>query len=168
MYRKVLLLNINYTPIGIVSWKKAIGLVIGRNKAHVVEEYVDRRSLAFNGAVIRLNVKTPNPYGLFKSLNYSKNNIFLRDKFCCVYCGKKLTRAEITVDHVIPKSQGGPSNYLNCVSSCKPCNAYKDNKTPEQAGMRIMVPVKKPDLKDLLFLSDMPFEWVSYLNCSTG
>lgn len=67
----------------------------------------------------------------------TKRTVLLRDNFTCAYCGRRLTMATGTKDHVFPVSRGGKDELMNVVSSCGPCNNLKDNKTPEEAGMKL-------------------------------
>src|SRR5690242_16144470 len=92
---KVLLLSASYAPIGLVHWRKALDLVMFRNKAEVISDYPD--STEFNPAVIRLVVKTPDPYKLRKA-SYTKSNVFRRDDYTCVYCGRQLPLKQLTID----------------------------------------------------------------------
>ena len=75
---------------------------------------------------------------------FSKRNIFIRDNFTCQYCGKELPIKELTVDHVIPRSKGGKDTWDIVVTSCKTCNNKKGDKTPKQAGLKIMKKPKVP------------------------
>lgn len=91
---------------------------------------------------------------------YSKEAIFRRDHFTCAYCMTKLTRAECTMDHVIPKSRwkksgmaGTPSNYNNVVTSCQPCNNKKRDRTPKEAGMKLHILPKTPTFQDAFDLT---------------
>jgi len=72
---------------------------------------------------------------------FSRRNIYLRDRNQCQFCGKKLKTEELNLDHVIPKSKGGGMTWTNIVLSCIKCNDKKRNRTPEQAGMRL---IRKP------------------------
>ena len=76
-----------------------------------------------------------------RTIKFSRRNVFDRDKNQCQYCGKKFHRDNLSMDHVIPRSRGGPSTFTNIVTACKTCNAFKDNKTPDEAGMKLL---KKP------------------------
>ena len=80
-----------------------------------------------------------------KILVFSRRNLWRRDGFCCQYCGEFPPLDEITIDHVLPKSQGGQSSFENCVLACIACNKKKANKTPEQAGMRLRKTVRNKD-----------------------
>ena len=64
---------------------------------------------------------------------YSKPSLLRRDRHTCAYCGRRGD----TVDHVLPRSQGGRTTWLNCVAACVKCNSRKRDRTPTQAGMRL-------------------------------
>lgn len=162
-YRSVLLLNQSYMPVGVVSWRKAINLVIGRQKAHILHEYADKRSSVFDAAVIRLMVRSPDPFSIFEKQKFSKRNVFLRDKFTCQYCAKPVSGKELTIDHVKPRADGGKTTYLNCVTSCKKCNSSKADRTPEEAGMKLISPIRKPTIYDIFSTGRIPSEWTDYL-----
>jgi len=162
-YRSVLLLNMGYMPIGVLSWRKAVNLVVGRQKAHVVEEYEEKRSACFDAAVIRLIVTSPNPYSIFEKQKFSKRNVFIRDKYLCQYCEKRLSGKDLTIDHVTPRYSGGKTSYLNCVTSCKKCNVRKGNTHLEKLQMRLLKPVRKPNMYDIFSAINIPEEWSGYL-----
>jgi 5-methylcytosine-specific restriction endonuclease McrA len=65
----------------------------------------------------------------------SRREVFLRDRYTCQYCGQRPGSDFLTIDHIIPRSQGGESSWLNCVLACVKCNHRKANRTPDQAGM---------------------------------
>jgi len=69
---------------------------------------------------------------------FSRRNVYLRDRNTCQYCGKKCKTEDSNLDHVIPKSKGGPMTWTNIVVSCIACNDKKQNMTPEQAGMKLL------------------------------
>lgn len=71
------------------------------------------------------------------SVTFSRRNIFKRDKFTCQYCSSQPRSDELTIDHVVPRAQGGQSTWDNCVLACIACNHSKADRTPEQAGMRL-------------------------------
>ena len=80
---------------------------------------------------------------------FSRRNVAKRDHHTCQYCGDQPGWETITVDHVVPRSQGGPSTWTNCVAACVGCNARKADRTPEQAGMRLRKRPTRPDWKPL-------------------
>lgn len=65
---------------------------------------------------------------------FSKANLMERDRHKCVYCGRRAA----TMDHILPRCQGGQSEWENCAAACQPCNSAKGGRTPEQAGMRLL------------------------------
>lgn len=71
------------------------------------------------------------------TVTFSRRNIFKRDRFTCQYCGSQPKSDELTIDHVLPKAQGGQSTWVNCVLACFRCNHAKANRTPTQAGMKL-------------------------------
>lgn len=73
-----------------------------------------------------------------KRAKLSRKNIFLRDKYVCQYCGKTFKPKHLNVDHIIPRAQGGETRWTNLALSCITCNQTKGNRTPEQAGMRLL------------------------------
>lgn len=161
--RQVLLLNQSYIPIDIVSWRRAVNLVVGRQKAEIIAYYNKTYSTMFNVAVIRLVVSSPNPFSLRERQRYSKHSIFVRDKFTCQYCRVPVTIRSGTIDHVIPKSKGGKNHFLNCVTACKTCNFKKDSKTPEQANMPLIQKIRYPNMFDKFGCITIPDEWNLYV-----
>jgi 5-methylcytosine-specific restriction endonuclease McrA len=83
------------------------------------------------------------------AVTFSRRNIFKRDHATCQYCGAKPGSSELTIDHVLPRAQGGTSRWDNCVLACVPCNARKANRTPEQAGMKLSRKPFRPAWKPL-------------------
>jgi 5-methylcytosine-specific restriction endonuclease McrA len=75
---------------------------------------------------------------------FSSKNIWLRDKGRCAYSGKKLKPEEGNIDHLIPKSRGGQTTWTNCVLAHKDINAKKANKTPEEAGLKLLIKPEQP------------------------
>jgi 5-methylcytosine-specific restriction endonuclease McrA len=71
------------------------------------------------------------------TVSFSRRNIFKRDHYTCQYCAKQPGMEELTLDHVIPRAQGGESRWNNCVLACLECNKRKADRTPEQAKMRL-------------------------------
>lgn len=80
-----------------------------------------------------------NKYDKFprKKVVFNRRNLFMRDQFCCQYCGVRPPSDDWTIDHVVPKSQKGTTRFDNCVVACTKCNRHKADRTPEQAGMKL-------------------------------
>ena len=79
-----------------------------------------------------------------KRPKFTVKNLWDRDEGRCQYTGKKLTPKEGNIDHVIPKSRGGKTNWSNCVLSHKDINAKKGDRTPQEAGLKLIRPIKVP------------------------
>jgi 5-methylcytosine-specific restriction endonuclease McrA len=152
MQATTILLNGDYTFLNVVSWKRAICL-LAKGKCEVLK-YSEDVIRTFGGVIIKI----PLIMKLVKIVRmiyrnkvpFSKRNVFVRDKFFCMYCGKK--EKDITIDHVIPISKGGKSEFDNCVTACKPCNAKKANRTPREAGMFLRKRPHTPTISEFLSL----------------
>ena len=70
--------------------------------------------------------------------------VFKRDGFTCQYCGRKFATSELSLDHVIPRSQNGRTTWDNIVCCCVKCNVKKGGRTPEQAHMKLLTRPIKP------------------------
>lgn len=79
-----------------------------------------------------------------REVAFTRHNVFARDLHRCAYCGKKKPVGELDLDHVLPKSRGGPHEWTNVVTSCRPCNLKKADKLPDEAGMPLKVRPDKP------------------------
>jgi 5-methylcytosine-specific restriction endonuclease McrA len=82
-----------------------------------------------------------------KEVKFTRHNIFERDKNTCQYCGAVFDRRDLNLDHVIPRDRGGPTTWENIVCSCVPCNTRKANRTPLEAGLRLIRKPKRPKLR---------------------
>lgn len=71
------------------------------------------------------------------TVKFSRRNIFLRDENRCQYCGDRYGTKHLSLDHVVPRSRGGPTSWDNIVSACLRCNVSKGGRTPQEAGMRL-------------------------------
>jgi 5-methylcytosine-specific restriction endonuclease McrA len=75
---------------------------------------------------------------------FNKPNLARRDEWTCQYCGAPLPERKLTVEHILPRSRGGPTTWENCVAACGDCNARKADQTPNEAGMRLRTKPQKP------------------------
>jgi 5-methylcytosine-specific restriction endonuclease McrA len=135
---KVLLLNNSEEVISVITWQDAvIKYVTGKaKKPYGHDEFYDIRtsSMIFKlPTVLMLVTYVRIPH---KSISITKENVLRRDGFECQYCGRKLTTNTGTIDHVQPTSRGGKHSWANVVASCVKCNNTKDNRMPEEAGMK--------------------------------
>jgi 5-methylcytosine-specific restriction endonuclease McrA len=113
-------------------------------------------------SVIRLGYMVKRPR-LKRKL--SRIDVFVRDRSTCQYCGKETK--QLTLDHIVPKSQGGKHTWENVVSACMRCNHHKAGKTPEQAGMRLIQQPFPPRGKTSFipnYYHKIRTEWEKYLN----
>jgi 5-methylcytosine-specific restriction endonuclease McrA len=166
--RRTLLINANYIPLSFITETAAIILLI-KDKAELISEWDETISTSTMKypipAVIRLKtlIKRPN-----RPPRFTRRVLFNRDNWCCAYCGKKVSLVEASVDHVVPRSIGGRTSWLNCVTACKPCNKRKANKTPDGAGMKLLVSLKYPNpyhIWDRVRPDEFHPDWVMYSPC---
>ena len=138
----VLVLNSDYSPINVTSFKRGFNLVF-KGKAEVVQS-TGEPIITYLGEFLRPVIIRLLDYIHYrpKKISVSKNRIMKRDKFRCVYCG---SQRHLTIDHVLPKSRGGRTSWDNVVTACHKCNNKKDNKTPEEAGLQMKVNPKQPN-----------------------
>lgn len=162
---RTLMLDSSYRPVKVIPWTRAIALGM-TDKAYVVETY-DRtvRSPSVElpmPAVIAL--KRYLKYRPFK-VRFSKRNIFVRDGFTCQYCGERLPGSKLTIDHVVPRAQGGQSRWENVVTACEPCNHRKGDRTPAQAGMPLLSEPMRPtpSVHGEVVARSVPPEWSMYI-----
>ena len=148
----VILLNYDFSIINHISTKKALKLVI-KGKASIISDY---GISIYNHLKKELKIMKPKIVRMLyqiqdiskRKMTYSNHGVFARDKNTCVYCGKKPHK--LTIDHVVPKAQGGKTSYENCVAACFDCNVTKNNRTPEEAGMRLLKRPYHPTILDYL------------------
>ena len=144
------LLNADFTFLNVVSWKRAMGLVI-KGKVQVIK-YSDRIIRTAEGMAVKVPM-VMRLMTLIRSLyrtrvHFSKRNILVRDSFKCAYCGAD--RGPLTIDHIIPRSRGGKTNFENCVACCKKCNTRKGSKTPSEARMYLKKKAYQPTISEFL------------------
>ncbi|MCL4479071.1 MAG: HNH endonuclease [Deltaproteobacteria bacterium] len=181
---EVLVLNKSFLPVNITTVKRAFILLY-----QGIARVVDDQFIVFNfndwaqlkaeydddivGIVNRV-IKVPRVIVLTaydrlpkKHVRFSRMNIFSRDKDTCQYCGRKFARAELNIDHIIPRSLGGLSTWENVVCSCVDCNKKKGGRTPEQAAMKLRRKPAKPEWTPYSvfnFRHHLYKEWAPFLN----
>ena len=138
----VLVLNQNYEPLNVCNLPRAFRLVFG-DRAEVLEydhQMIRTPRASFRApAVIRLQnqIRLPRP-----RVKLTRREVFARDNYTCQYCG--VVGAQLTVDHVNPRSRGGQTSWENVVCSCRSCNARKGDRLPHEAGMMLLRVPRKP------------------------
>lgn len=190
MNTHALVLTRDFAPHKIVTQERAL-MMLFQGKVEVVEEfeeaiggipasrirefpqvtralgsrYVDGDLTLFAPSVIRLW----KPVTRYKhGAKFSRYNVFTRDGFKCSYCNFSGRLNELNFDHVTPRDKGGKTNWENIVTSCYPCNRKKANRTPEQAGMKLLRQPHKPKYLPMLGpkfygRDDVAPSWIYYL-----
>jgi 5-methylcytosine-specific restriction endonuclease McrA len=133
--RAVLQLNASYEPLRIITAKKALTLITKGVAQVEVPTSIQVHPGIYLPSVIRLRTYRHVPIRLQV---VSRRNIILRDGSRCQYCGERLESSELTLDHIIPKSRGGRNSWDNLVAACKKDNHRKADRTPEEAGMKLL------------------------------
>ena len=167
---RVLVLNRFYQPVHVTSLKRAFALLYCGNADAVDREH---RTICFQDWVQapilateefictpRMRVRVPRVIALRhygrpprRCVRFTRANVFSRDGYRCQYCGRLSDARGLNLDHVLPRSRGGASSWENVVSSCVACNLRKGGKLPEEAGMKLSRPPKRPGWAPLLRLS---------------
>lgn len=189
----VLVLNRNYLAIRVVNVKRAFSLLLrelaevihiedGRYTSYDFSEWCELSELARKFEpdahdwirTVRFDVAVPRIIRLAiydrlprQSVKFNRRNIYARDSSRCQYCGKKFSTNELSLDHVIPRSQGGTSAWENVVCACLQCNIRKGGRTPDQAGMHLIQPPVKPKRNPVISikLSDGRYaSWKAFLD----
>lgn len=138
----VLVLNHNFEPLNVCGLKRGMILML-LDKAEVVRfsdtiiHSADEEIFAPSVLRLRRMVKRPQP-----KLRMSRRSVLARDDYTCQYCGSK---SNLTIDHVFPRHRGGETTWENLVCCCLKCNNKKGDKTPQEIGMRLPHPPRRPN-----------------------
>jgi 5-methylcytosine-specific restriction endonuclease McrA len=184
----VLVLNRHYVPIQLTTVKRALVMLYGccadaLDEAGELFDFETWRALPvretddvipiINGALRAPRIVHLNQYDRTPrvAVRLSRRNLMIRDAYECQYCGVRPgQRAELNIDHIVPKSRGGEDTWENLVTSCKPCNLRKGRKTPEEANMRLSRKPFRPkwsSLAQTLLGHDRKFkEWEPFLKAA--
>jgi 5-methylcytosine-specific restriction endonuclease McrA len=162
----VLVLNATYEPLNVVSVRRAVLLLL-KEKAEIVEAAEawlrSERAALPVPLVIRLVyfVRLPRRF----ALPLSRRTVLARDHYTCQYCGAQPGRANLTIDHVLPRSRGGETRWDNVVTACGPCNRRKGNRLPEEARMPVLRQPRRPRYLAMTLLtgSSAPEVWGKYM-----
>jgi 5-methylcytosine-specific restriction endonuclease McrA len=129
-----------FQPFEIVSWQAAVTEVYCEQTARVISTYDNlfvhstRNTIPVPAVILREDA-TYKPRAFTNVVPFNRENLFHRDEGKCMYCGKHVAFDEFTFEHVIPRDQGGKTNWLNIVVACLKCNGRKKNRSPKKAGM---------------------------------
>lgn len=185
---RVLVLNRLWQAVNVCSVERALALLY-MGHAHVVHEnaegfstfsfweWCDFSSRHHGDDVVRtisIRIRIPRIILLLffdrlpnKDVKLTRQNIFARDRNTCQYCGRRFDRKDLNIDHVIPRHRGGHTTWTNVVCSCLECNRRKANRTPEEAGMRLIREPRKPRWRPFLeisFTRTLDHSWRHFLD----
>lgn len=145
MAARTLVLNSAFQPILIIPWQDAMRMVL-LDKAivqAVYEEKVRSQKVAWDKPAVIMVKKYIDP-SIIRGRKFSRRSVYMRDGYRCQYCGAEPPTAELTLDHVVPKSKGGPRTWENIVTSCTPCNQKKGDRSLKSSGLNLMVRPRRP------------------------
>lgn len=143
----VLLLNVTYEALEHVPYERAMTLLV-LGEAEIIEAQQPEVLIRSQ----ELSIPLPRTIRLLRyvlvkhqvlvheGMKATFAGILRRDKNTCAYCGEFAT----TVDHILPQSRGGENTWSNLIAACFPCNNFKDDRTPDEAGMKLLWPPKVP------------------------
>ena len=165
--RPTLVLNRNWQPVGVAPVARSLVMVWNETARfvdpadyqlydwHDWTELVPENDELFIQTVNH-RLKVPEVITLTRfdrvphnTVAFCRRNIFKRDRYTCQYCGSQPGASELTIDHVIPRSRDGKTDWENCVLACVKCNSRKADRTPEEAHMRLLHQPVRPRWKPL-------------------
>jgi 5-methylcytosine-specific restriction endonuclease McrA len=159
---RALVLNATFEPLGIVSTRRALLLVLA-TKAELVHStqrfFRSERTALPEPSIVRLSRYVRVPHDRTVAVN--RRTVFARDSHRCQYCGC----AAESIDHVLPRSRGGLHSWDNVVAACRRCNTRKEDRLPHEAGLVLRSPPVAPRQRVWLVAGTgrTPEEWVPYL-----
>ncbi|NUQ34971.1 MAG: HNH endonuclease [Planctomycetaceae bacterium] len=186
---QILVMNRSWMPVAVTTVRRGMSLVF-RNHARIVdhdsfdlfdwERWLAERSASKSpdeapvaGYIHTVNLRIELPQVIIlsryngvpnRSVPFSRRTLFRRDNHECQYCGGRPGVRNLSIDHVLPRSRGGGTDWLNCVVSCVRCNVRKGNRTPEEAGINLRRRPFRPSLMEGLGVGqDMPKAWERFL-----
>jgi 5-methylcytosine-specific restriction endonuclease McrA len=163
-FGRVLVLNATFEPINVCTVRRAAVLLL-KDKAEIVEHgswgLRAETVTVPRPVVIRLVSYVRIPRDTHRR-KITRRAVFARDRWTCQYCG---ARANLTVDHIVPRSKGGGSTWENIVASCAPCNRRKGDSLPRQVGMTLRQKPRSPTPHIFIHVASptIPAAWRAYL-----
>ena len=163
-FKKCLVLDASYMPRSIITSERAF-TIFYKGNAEIVENHPSKFKVVnpnleiYKPSIIRVkkNMKVD-----FHKTKLSRENVFKRDGYTCVYCGSEDKR-KLTIDHVIPQSRGGKDTWENLVTACFKCNQEKNDLTIKEWGRKEPNPKRPHYLLLLKAVENVPKEWYTYL-----
>jgi 5-methylcytosine-specific restriction endonuclease McrA len=183
LQRPTLILNRNWQPVNVATVARAL-VLLWNESARVVDPH-DFQQYTWSDwsrltpvegepfvQAVRLRLRVPEVVSLVEydrlptaAVAFSRRNIFKRDHFTCQYCGVQPGGEELSIDHVVPRSQGGVTAWDNCVLACVPCNKRKADRTPAQAGMRLRKQPVRPAWRPIYAAHEVRIEsWSKFIS----
>ena len=169
MATRTLLLAPWYLPLQVLHWHDAVKMIYEGTVDVVVEynEQISSPSITWQMPAVvrlkRLNGRKEQRNGV----KFSRQNVYMRDAYRCQYCGDRFVAAQLSYDHVVPKSAGGRRTWTNIVTACKPCNLRKADRRCDDAGMwPLRSPVQPATLPlhpPIIDVLNAPDEWRDFL-----
>jgi len=160
----------SYTTHDFESWTELSGLrdsFMGGVRGIASDHYEWVRT-------VRMHIAVPKVIRLMgydrlpaQGVKLNRRNIFARDQNRCQFCGQRFPISELSLDHVVPRSQGGVSTWTNLVCCCVRCNARKGGRTPVQANMKLIRKPVQPRRNPVISLrlgSDKYASWRAFLD----
>ncbi len=165
LQRPSLVLNRNWQPVNVATVARSL-VLLWNESARVVdpasfqlytwEDWSRLRPRAGEAFIqaVRQRLRVPEVIVLAEydrlpqaGVSFSRRNIFKRDHYACQYCGVQPGSQELTIDHIVPRSRGGLTNWENCVLACVACNKRKADRTLAQVGMKLHRTPTRPNWK---------------------
>ena len=136
---------LSYYPLSLWPWQEAVKAV-WLDRVDIVSEYEETvrspsTQIRIPSVVVLKDFVRPQ-----KKVAFTRFNLFLRDEFCCQYCGAK---GELTFDHVVPRAAGGVTSWENVVAACAPCSLRKGSRSLRQSGLSLRRPPRQPGAEQL-------------------
>ena len=163
MIPSILKLDKGGMPVAWIRWQTAATLYA---RKRVCWEAGEERFVIHGGTCARTGLQSKIEVGSIvavadRSRRFERSaplltnrTLFQRDRNLCLYCGDLFPVSMLTRDHVVPASRGGHNVWENCVTACRDCNQQKDDRTPEEAGMKLLAVPYTPNLAEYLILQN--------------
>ena len=183
---RVLVLNRLWQAVNIINIRRAITILYSGRCLAIDRNYVTHdwtswlshstempRGKCITGVSVRLQAprvvqlvaydRLPQPL-----LRFTRANLYLRDSHRCQYCSRQASSRELTLDHVVPRSHGGTTNWKNVVTACGNCNLRKGDRAPEDVGLKLYQQLRRPEwrpamLRELQAKTSTHDDWLSFL-----
>jgi 5-methylcytosine-specific restriction endonuclease McrA len=136
---------LSYYPLSLWPWQEAVKAVF-LDRVTILAEYDEvvrspSMEIRIPSVVVLKDFVKPQ-----KRVAFTRFNLFLRDEFCCQYCGSK---GDLTFDHVVPRARGGVTSWENVVAACGRCNLKKGSKSLSRSGLTLRKVPRQPGAEEL-------------------